>query len=342
MNKNNYYRRVCVDIDDTVSFTINRDWENAKPNLELIKKLNSLYDDGWEVVYCTARGSLSCQTREEASNKYKESIVNWFNTNDVKYTDISFDKILAAYYIDDKSITPEDFISLDIHKLSGLSGAVVEKRNGKVYKKSESCSNEIQWYEIACQFIDVPKVHSLIGDTMCMDYIEKTDEIKSGDVLKIITRIQNIGHHNISFTTYIDRIKSHLSNIPLADSMKSNIVSKFNGKIEEFNNLRSFCHGDMSKDNMIKNGDKVYLIDPIYIPSMYSSWILDVGKFIYSSRYMCDVVDSTQIDILFDIYDEHREMLNLVQLSYAIRLYKYTNDKVNILHRISTWKFDET
>ena len=59
-------KRLVVDIDDTISFTINRDFENATPNVALIKKLNELFDNGVEIYYVTARGSLSCGSREEA------------------------------------------------------------------------------------------------------------------------------------------------------------------------------------------------------------------------------------------------------------------------------------
>ena len=31
-----HFKRIVVDIDDTISFTTNRDWENATPNIELI------------------------------------------------------------------------------------------------------------------------------------------------------------------------------------------------------------------------------------------------------------------------------------------------------------------
>ena len=124
-----YPKSICVDIDDTISFTLNRDWENAKPNIPLIEKLNKLYDEGWDIWYVTARGNLSCKSRVEAEERYRPGIEKWFKQYNVKYTGLSFQKILASYYIDDKSITPQNFINLDVKELKGgLSGAFIEKR----------------------------------------------------------------------------------------------------------------------------------------------------------------------------------------------------------------------
>ena len=51
-----YPKSICVDIDDTISFTLNRDWENAKPNIPLIEKLNKLYDEGLKQPICEECG----------------------------------------------------------------------------------------------------------------------------------------------------------------------------------------------------------------------------------------------------------------------------------------------
>ena len=39
-----YHKRIICDIDDTISITKNRDWENAEPIRNVIDKLNYLYD----------------------------------------------------------------------------------------------------------------------------------------------------------------------------------------------------------------------------------------------------------------------------------------------------------
>ena len=48
---------VLVDIDETICFySGKRQYDLAEPSRENIAKINKLYDEGWHVVYWTARG----------------------------------------------------------------------------------------------------------------------------------------------------------------------------------------------------------------------------------------------------------------------------------------------
>ena len=51
---------IYVDIDETICFYNNkREYPLAKPNLDNIKKINILYEQGHTITYWTARGTLS-------------------------------------------------------------------------------------------------------------------------------------------------------------------------------------------------------------------------------------------------------------------------------------------
>ena len=171
-----YPHSIVVDIDYCISFTLNRDFSNAVTNNPLIEKLNWLYDLGWDIYYVTARGSLSCKTREEANIKYKDQIDTWLNKNGCKYTELSFDKKLASYYIDDKGYKPEDFLKLEFKQFStGLSGALTELRDNKIYKTAENTADAVKWYEAAKAFFNTPKIYSVIGNTICLEYLNQID-----------------------------------------------------------------------------------------------------------------------------------------------------------------------
>ena len=78
-----------VDIDETICFYEGkRIYEkNAIPSKENIDKINKLYDEGWEIVYWTARGSVSERdlyqlTKEQLESwgcKFDEPIVGYSN-----------------------------------------------------------------------------------------------------------------------------------------------------------------------------------------------------------------------------------------------------------------------
>jgi hypothetical protein len=49
-----------VDIDETICFySGQRKYDLSEPNQGYIAKINKLYDEGWKIVYWTARGSKS-------------------------------------------------------------------------------------------------------------------------------------------------------------------------------------------------------------------------------------------------------------------------------------------
>ena len=51
---------IYVDIDETICFYDGeREYPNAVPNKENIAKINKLYDEGHEITYWTARGTVT-------------------------------------------------------------------------------------------------------------------------------------------------------------------------------------------------------------------------------------------------------------------------------------------
>ena len=51
---------IYVDIDETICFYEGeRDYNLAKPSLENIKKINILFEEGNEITYWTARGTVT-------------------------------------------------------------------------------------------------------------------------------------------------------------------------------------------------------------------------------------------------------------------------------------------
>lgn len=111
------YRRIIVDVDETLCSVINRDFINAIPNQDVINKVNEYYDNGYEIVISTARGQNSCKTPEEMQKKYKEVTEEWLKRAGVKYhiLEIGY-KHNADMYVDDKAITPEEFVKKKVLK----------------------------------------------------------------------------------------------------------------------------------------------------------------------------------------------------------------------------------
>lgn len=74
------------------------DWTTAKPT-KLVKKLNELYKGGHTIYIFTCR----------PLSKHKVT-KQWLKKYGVKYHHIVFDKPPGDIFIDDKSITPNEFM----------------------------------------------------------------------------------------------------------------------------------------------------------------------------------------------------------------------------------------
>ncbi len=88
---------IYVDIDGTICYTENADYENSIANFTHIEKVNKLYDEGHEIVYWTARGGT---TNIDWSDLTKKQLNEWH----CKYTRIETqNKPHYDLFIDDKS-----------------------------------------------------------------------------------------------------------------------------------------------------------------------------------------------------------------------------------------------
>tara|TARA_R110000824_G_scaffold248837_4_gene437815 strand:- start:197 stop:496 length:300 start_codon:yes stop_codon:yes gene_type:complete len=94
-----------VDIDETICrYEGERNYPDAVPIKDNIKKINSLYDEGHTVVYWTARGSV---TKINWRDLTKRQLDNW----GAKHTELRLGKPHYDLFICDKVINTEDFFS---------------------------------------------------------------------------------------------------------------------------------------------------------------------------------------------------------------------------------------
>ena len=342
-----YEKKIVIDFDDTISFTTNRDWKNATPVQSVIDKINSLYDMGWEILIFTARGQLSCKGNADlAEKKYGIQIRSWLKTHGVNYHDLSFQKPLGTYYVDDKALRPVEFVDLDIEDLRGGSGATIIRQGDRVYKTEDNALNTATWYKIAGAFFDVPKLHSVIGDTICIEYVEPDLSMglpfkKMDNILEIFDIFSSLPpiEESVSWSMYVDRLDNHIQLNPfiIEDSVYDEVKSVIKN-LSGSSLYVSFCHGDFSLDNILlrENGSSC-LIDPIYKPKeVPQSWLLDVSKFLHSLRrydykYLYEYVLHT--------FSHYETILLSLEISHWIRIYKYlpegSFERTNVISQIA-------
>jgi len=105
-------RTIVVDIDGTIcSQERTGTYQFARPNAQVIEKLRELKKRGWTIVLHTARGMKTCCGDKWAVEmNYRSMTENWLYHHAVPYDRLVFGKIDAVYYIDDKSLKPDEFV----------------------------------------------------------------------------------------------------------------------------------------------------------------------------------------------------------------------------------------
>lgn len=325
-------RRVIFDFDDTIAFTRNRDWNNAEPNTALISKMNEMYNSGkWTIDIFTARGSISCKTREEASLKYRDGIESWLKKHGVLYHTLSFEKPLATYYVDDKAMRPDEFIDTKFSELEGgLSGSDIYTDGIFVFKQDPRAHLVRSWYEEARVVLNVPHVNSVVGEIITMEHIDHDvytlstrEPIALGLIQEALESMKHLKPMNTaSYDTYVNRIHDHyrLSHNAEFESIYTDLL--------KYELTPSFSHGDFSVMNMLFTPDmRLFLIDPI--PDVFGCTELDIAKFIASlhlQEYSIDTIDRIRgYMIQYNELDMNR--LNAFIRSELLRVYKYHPDK---------------
>ena len=333
-------KRIVLDFDDTLAFTTNRDFNNAKPNVDLIEKTNALFRAGWQIDIFTARGSLSCKTRKEAELKYKPEIVKWLLKHNVLYHNISFDKPLAAYYIDDKGISPDDFLNTKIQNLEGgLSGADIYTDGKLVHKTDKRAHDVVEWFKVVKTIrVSVPQVERVVGETITMKYVEHDKDFFKNNPLRALALIQETldkfkkieYKDKANFQTYRNRIREHIESCDIEQDVLYALVW------EELDNSfwpeESFSHGDFGITNMLFNENHhLTLIDPI--PEVFGCTELDIAKFIaslYINEYDKEIIDLS-LRVLCTYNNLREDDINILVRCELTRVIKYHPNKEFII-----------
>lgn len=93
---------IFVDIDNTITTTIDANYTEAISIPKRIEKINKLYDEGNTIIYWTARGTLS-------QKPFFELTLKQLNEWGCKFHELRMGKPVYDLFIDDKNINSEEF-----------------------------------------------------------------------------------------------------------------------------------------------------------------------------------------------------------------------------------------
>ncbi|WP_232860688.1 MULTISPECIES: capsular biosynthesis protein [Pseudomonas] len=119
-------KRIIMDLDETICSTQDANYVDSTPNIEVIKKLWDYKALGFEVVISTSRNmrTYSGNVGKITANTLPV-IIDWLNRHEVPYDEIYVGKPWCGhegFYVDDKSIRPDEFAKLSYEQIKVLTG----------------------------------------------------------------------------------------------------------------------------------------------------------------------------------------------------------------------------
>lgn len=120
-------KRLVFDLDGTLTLLNGGDYSTAEPNSEVIEKLKSYKNEGYEIIINTARNMRTHENNIGKINKNTTPlIIDWLNKNKVPFDELHIGKPWCGtegFYIDDKAIRPSEFCSLSKDEIKDILNA---------------------------------------------------------------------------------------------------------------------------------------------------------------------------------------------------------------------------
>ena len=120
----NLHQRLVVDLDDTLSITIQGDYENSKPVMSTIETLRKYKKMGFEIVIYSSRNMRTYNTNVGKINIFTlPNIINWLRKYDVPFDEVIVGKPWCGFdgfYVDDKCVRPSEFNNMSYEDIQAL------------------------------------------------------------------------------------------------------------------------------------------------------------------------------------------------------------------------------
>lgn len=130
-------KRLIVDLDDTISITVNGDYLNSTPIIAVIDKLKEYKEQGFEIVISSSRNMRTYESNLGKINIYTlPNIIDWLRKHNVPFDEVYVGKPWCGFdgfYIDDKSIRPSEFVNYTYEEIKNLLKEEKEKIKAKCF-----------------------------------------------------------------------------------------------------------------------------------------------------------------------------------------------------------------
>lgn len=119
-------KRLIMDLDDTICVTKDGNYATSEPDRAVIEKMRTYKKLGFVIVINSSRNMRTYDENVGLINANTlPKIIDWLIKHDVPYDEVYIGKPwcgFEGFYVDDKSIRPDEFKDLDYDQIKVLLG----------------------------------------------------------------------------------------------------------------------------------------------------------------------------------------------------------------------------
>jgi capsule biosynthesis phosphatase len=119
-------KNIVIDIDKTLTIGDTEDYLEVLPNMSIVEKIKDYQKAGFNIILHTSRNMRTYQNNIGKINaKTLPIIFKWLEKHSIPYDEIYVGKPWCGnegFYVDDKSIRPDEFINLDYTAIKKIIG----------------------------------------------------------------------------------------------------------------------------------------------------------------------------------------------------------------------------
>ena len=117
-------KRLVIDLDNTICETLDGDYQDSRPLLDVINRIDQYKAEGFEIVIYTSRNVRTFEGNiGKISAHTLPIIIDWLRKHRVPYDEIYVGKPWCGhegFYVDDKTIRPSEFLALSREEIIEL------------------------------------------------------------------------------------------------------------------------------------------------------------------------------------------------------------------------------
>lgn len=117
-------KNLVIDIDKTLTLGDNKDYNLVSPNMVVVDKVKEYKKNGFNIILFTARNMRTHENNVGKINaKTLPIIFKWLEKHDIPCDEIYVGKPWCGndgFYVDDKAIRPDEFITKSYEEITKL------------------------------------------------------------------------------------------------------------------------------------------------------------------------------------------------------------------------------